>query len=106
MPQLSREHTRLDFARGGQVYASDVRRRIANLHQILADIDFALAAEIEKLKLREGDSERVPALIETLREMHQQRREPFVRRLAELSMDLDGWEQRQQLARCLLDHSL
>jgi hypothetical protein len=93
MPQLSREHTRLDFAQGGQVYASDIRRRIANLHQILADIDFALAAEIEKLKLREGDSERVPALID-------------VRRLAELSMDLDGWEQRQQLARCLLDHSL
>jgi hypothetical protein len=87
MPQLPREHTRLSFPRGGQVTTSDVHRRIVNLQQILADIDFAHATEIKKLKFREGDSERLPALIETLREMHDQRREPFARRLKELSAD-------------------
>lgn len=87
MPEQLHEHNRLNLSRGGQVNTSEVHRRIANFRQILADIDFAHATEIKKLKFREGDSERLPALIETLREMHDQRREPFARRLKELSAD-------------------
>jgi len=87
MPQLSHERTDLNLSRGGQVYD---HRRIANLNRILADIDLALAAEIEKLKVQDDGSERVNALIKTLREKHQQCREPFVRRLGELSSDTTG----------------
>lgn len=90
MRQTSHEPAPLNVSRGGQVCALDVPRRIANLHQILGDIDFALAVEIERLGCREGDSEPGPALIETLRQKHQLRREPFVRRLAELSTDAAG----------------
>ena len=87
MPQLSHERTDLNLSRGGQVYD---HRRIANLNRILADLDFALAVEIEKLKGQEGHSERVRALIDTLKAKHQQCREPFVRRLAALSADTTG----------------
>jgi len=90
MSEQPHEQNRLNFYRSGQVNTSDVQRRIVNLQQILADIDFAHAIEIKKLRFREGDSERLPALIESLKEMHDQRREPFARRLAELSADTTG----------------
>jgi hypothetical protein len=87
MPLLPHEHTHENLSRGRQVYD---HRRIANLNRILADIDLAVATEIEKLKRQDGDNERVRAQIKTLREKHQQCREPFVRRLAELSSDTTG----------------
>ena len=87
MPLLPHEHTHEKLSRGRQVYD---HRRIANLNRILADIDLALATEIEKLKVQDDGSERVNALIKTLREKHQQCREPFARRLAGLSADTTG----------------
>jgi hypothetical protein len=87
MPHVVHEHTHLSFSHGRQVYD---HCRIANLNGILADIDLAVATEIEKLNRQDGDNERVRAQIKTLREKHQQCREPFVRRLAELSSDTTG----------------
>lgn len=68
------------------IHASDLERKAERFRQILADIDFALTIEIEKLERREGDLETVPALIEILKEAHQKRRDPYVRKLAELAI--------------------
>ena len=68
------------------VPASDVERKAERFRQILADIDFALTIEIEKLERREGDLDTVPALIEVLKEAHRRRRDPYVRKIAELAV--------------------
>ena len=75
---------------GRPLHAPDVERKAERFRQILAHIDFALTIEIEKLERRDGDPDTVPALIGVLKEAHRMRRDPYVRKLAELAVGPTG----------------
>jgi hypothetical protein len=85
MIQSTNEHTHSRSFPAGQAYPSDVECKAERLRQILADIDFALAIEIQQLKRGSGDKQRVPAQIEALRKAHRQRCRPYVQKLFRLS---------------------
>jgi hypothetical protein len=85
MIQSTSEHILPRSFPTGRAYSSDVERRAERLRRILADIDFALGIEIQKLKRESGGKQLVPAQVEALREAHRQRRKPYVQKLAGLS---------------------
>jgi hypothetical protein len=81
MIQSTNEHMHPRSLPAGQAYPSDVEHKAERLRRILADIDFALVIEIQKLKGGSGDEQHVPAKVEALREGHRQRRKPYVQKL-------------------------
>ena len=85
MIQSTNEHMHPRSFPAGQAYPSDVECKAEPLRRILADIDFALAIEIQQLKRGSGDKVHVPAQIEALRKAHRQRCRPYVQKLFRLS---------------------
>ena len=85
MIQSTNEHMHPRSFLAGQAYPSDVEHKAERLRRILADIDFALAIEIQQLKRGSGDKQHVPAQIEALRKAHRQRCRPYVQKLFRLS---------------------
>jgi hypothetical protein len=66
------------------VYSPDIEPMMQDLLQTLANIDFEYDVSIEKLELSATEPAFKRKIAEKLKEQHRERREPYIRLLADL----------------------
>ena len=66
------------------VYSPDIEPMMQDLLQTLANIDFEYDGSVEKLELSATEPAFKRKIAEKLKEQHRERREPYIRLLADL----------------------